>query len=117
MTTVESTPWTLAVDIGSGTTTAAISRNGQLQSVGSDGVGQFLSIPSAVACTDRGEILAGELAQREAVFAPERAERSPKPSVGEQLVLLDDHAVPVSTLVAALLRRVLHSSPRDPGRR
>src|SRR5580698_4209418 len=107
MTTETDGPWTLAVDIGSATTTAAISRRGQLQGFSSDGVDHFLSIPSDIACTDRGEVVVGELARREALFAPERAERSPKVSVGEQQLLLGDHSVPVTEVMAALLRRVL----------
>ena len=106
--------WRLAIDFGTSFTTAAMTRPG-------DPAGQPVVLevensrylPSAVFRDESGELLTGKAALRQAMVFPERAERVPKRALvaGDQ-VILGGTPVPVTDLVAALLRRMLAEAAR-----
>jgi tetratricopeptide (TPR) repeat protein len=69
-------------------------------------------MPSVVVVDREGQLLAGDKALRQAAVFPERAVRVPKRAlVAGPSVILGDAAMPVTELVAAVLRRV-HSEAR-----
>lgn len=108
--------WELGIDFGTSYTVAAASMNGAAAVVDMESSGRA-RIPSAVFLTEDDEILVGTAAQHQAVFDPSRYEPTPKRSLGEGDLFLGDRVVPVSDLVAAVLRRVYTEACRQQGER
>lgn len=95
--------WTLAIDLGTSHTVAALRRpDGRTQEVLFDGTPL---LPSAVYAAADGVLLTGRDAQHSARRAPQRFEPNPKLRVDEPSVLLGVE-VAVVDLFAAVLRRV-----------
>ena len=108
--------WELGIDFGTSYTVAAASMNGAAAVVDMESSGRA-RIPSAVFLTEDDEILVGTAAQHQAVFDPSRYEPTPKRSLGEGDLFLGDRVIPVSDLVAAVLRRVYTEACRQQGER
>ena len=99
--------WTLVVDFGTTSTSAAIVDGVDVELLDTGGLSQ---IPSAVRREDGGELAVGVGADR-AGWAPENVDRTPKRSIGEvQHVVLGGAAVEVVDAVAAVLRAVLQEA-------
>lgn len=105
------TGWILGIDFGT-TATAAATANGQLDVVVVDGSPR---VASTVVADDDGTLLTGTAAERQAVVAPERAERTPKRRMGDRLILLGDQALAPVDAVAAVLRVVVDEALRRHG--
>ena len=108
--------WELGIDFGTSYTVAAASTSGVAAVVDMESSGRA-RIPSAVYLTEDDEILVGTAAQHQAVFDPSRYEPTPKRSLGEGDLFLGDRLIPVSDLVAAVLRRVYTEACRQQGER
>jgi actin-like ATPase involved in cell morphogenesis len=106
--------WQLGVDFGTSYTVAAIATEGSVTIVDVESNGRS-RMPSSVFVSQEGEILVGTAAQHQAVFAPERYEPTPKRALGEGELFLGDDLVPVTDLVAAVLRRVYTEASRQQG--
>jgi len=106
--------WQLGIDFGTSFTVAAIAQNGSTTVVDVESNGRS-RMPSSVFVGPDGEILVGSAAQHQAVFAPERYEPTPKRALGEGDLFLGDRLVPVTDLVAAVLRRVYTEASRQQG--
>ncbi len=101
---------TLAVDIGTGFTTAAIAVNGQAEilRLGPDG-----PMPTVVALSDDGRLLTGVAAADLAATHPDRAQRNPLQALETtDRVQLGGVSLPAIELIAVVLRQVLHDSAR-----
>jgi Hsp70 protein len=107
--------WLLAIDFGTTNTTAAVAA--------ADGSGATVLeiensryLPSVVYRDDTGQLITGKSAVRQAVTFPERAERVPKRALAAAgHVVLGEATVPVTDLVAAVLRRVYSEATRFAG--
>ncbi|MFI5041056.1 MAG: Hsp70 family protein [Acidimicrobiales bacterium] len=108
--------WFLGIDFGTSFTVAASARDGNVTVVDIESNGNA-RIPSSVFLTPDGEILVGSAAQHQAVFNPERYEPTPKRALGQGELFLGDRLVPVTDLVAAVLRRVYAEASRQQGER
>ena len=106
--------WQLGIDFGTSYTVAAVATEGSVTVVDVESNGRS-RMPSSVFMSADGEILVGTNAQHQAVFAPERYEPTPKRSLGEGDLFLGDDLVPVTDLVAAVLRRVYTEASRQQG--
>jgi actin-like ATPase involved in cell morphogenesis len=106
--------WQLGIDFGTSYTVAAIATEGSVTIVDVESNGRS-RMPSSVFISQEGEILVGTAAQHQAVFAPERYEPTPKRALGEGDLFLGDDLVPVTDLVAAVLRRVYTEASRQQG--
>ena len=111
-------PWTLSFDLGTDFCAAAVERGGRVDLLEVDGERR---IPSTVALTPDGTLLAGHAATRACLRHPDRAERRPKRYVGRAPMLLGGEPVSAVAAVSALLRpfvdRARHlSGGTDPGR-
>jgi actin-like ATPase involved in cell morphogenesis len=106
--------WHLGIDFGTSYTVAAVATEGSVTVVDVESNGRS-RMPSSVFMSPDGEILVGTNAQHQAVFAPERYEPTPKRSLGEGDLFLGDDLVPVTDLVAAVLRRVYTEASRQQG--
>ena len=106
--------WQLGIDFGTSFTVAAIAQHGSTTVVDVESNGRS-RMPSSVFVGPDGEILVGSAAQHQAVFAPERYEPTPKRALGEGELFLGDRLVPVTDLVAAVLRRVYTEASRQQG--
>jgi molecular chaperone DnaK len=106
--------WQLGIDFGTSYTVAAVATEGTVTVVDVESNGRS-RMPSSVFMSPDGEILVGTAAQHQAVFAPERYEPTPKRALGEGDVFLGDDLVPVTDLVAAVLRRVYTEASRQQG--
>ncbi|GAA4212986.1 Hsp70 family protein [Actinocatenispora rupis] len=95
----------LAVDLGTSHTVAVVARDGQAPRPVLFDSSPLL--PSGVYRQDDGTLAVGRDAQRLAVAAPDRYEPHPKRRIDEGSVLLGDTAVPVVSLLAAPLRRIV----------
>ncbi len=105
--------WTLAIDFGTSFTTAAILADGRAELLEFD---NSRYLPSAVFLDDDGQLLVGRHALNRAEVFPERVERCPKRAlVAGPAVRLGGQDVPVTDLVAALLRRVYDEAARRQG--
>ena len=103
--------WTLVVDFGTTSTTAALVDGGAVTPLDLDG-GPHM--PSAVRRTDDGDLVAGVGADRSG-WAPETIDRNPKCSVGIGHLVLGGKRVEVADAVAAVLRAVLTEGTRKRG--
>jgi molecular chaperone DnaK len=72
-------------------------------------------LPSAVFLTDTGRLLVGQAADRSARLDPARYEGHPKRRIDDLDVFLGDRALPVTSLVAAVLLRVREEAERAAG--
>jgi actin-like ATPase involved in cell morphogenesis len=106
--------WQLGIDFGTSYTVAAVATEGSVTVVDVESNGRS-RMPSSVFVGPDGEILVGTAAQHQAVFAPERYEPTPKRALGEGDLFLGDDLVPVTDLVAAVLRRVYTEASRQQG--
>lgn len=105
--------WTLAIDFGTTNTAAAYCRDGErpVPVRLSDRADQM---PSAVYWSDAGPRVGTE-AVRSARLRPDLFERAPKRRIGEGSIQLGDADVPVTDVVAAVLRHVLAAAARAAG--
>ncbi len=105
--------WTLAIDFGTTNTAAAYCREGErpVPVRLSDRADQM---PSAVFWADGGPRVGTE-AVRSARLRPDLFERAPKRRIGEGSIQLGDADVPVTDVVAAVLRHVLAAAARAAG--
>jgi len=108
--------WQLAIDFGTSATVAAACDAGVVSLVDLESNGR-VRIPSGVFLTEAGDFLVGTSAMHQAVFAPERYEPTPKRLVGEGSVFLGDRLVPISELIAAILKRAYAEACRERGGR
>src|SRR5581483_10618015 len=106
--------WQLGIDFGTSYTVAATETAGTVAVVDVESDGRA-RIPSAVLLNDDGTLLTGMQAQDEAVFAPECYEPTPTRLLGEGTLVLGDQELPITDLVAAVLRRVYVGACRQRG--
>jgi hypothetical protein len=94
----------LAVDLGTSNTVAALGLDG--------GAPRLVTVdgsplmPSSVFLTDEGSLAVGRDADRQARTDPSRYEPNPKRRIDDGFILLGRSALPVSTVIAEVLRRV-----------
>jgi molecular chaperone DnaK (HSP70) len=106
--------WVLAVDFGT-TATVAVIRDldtGTVEVVDFSGTAR---LASGVGVSDSGELVAGALAERLAMSAPERVERAPKRRLGDRAVLLGDEVLSPVALVSAVLASAAAEARRQRG--
>jgi actin-like ATPase involved in cell morphogenesis len=95
----------LAIDLGTSHTVGVVHREGQqVRPLIFDG---SPLLPSGVALADDGTLVTGRDAERIAQLWPDRYEPHPKRRVDEGSVLLGDRVLPISELLAVVLRRVV----------
>ena len=100
--------WTLAVDIGTTSVTAAVSDGGRTEVLEFDGK---WAIPPAVFFPEIGPPSAGRLAAEKALEEPGRVVLSPKQALAEaDEVVVAGHDVPPAKLYAAILAEVSRSA-------
>jgi actin-like ATPase involved in cell morphogenesis len=97
--------WELGIDFGTSNTVAAIATTDGVTVLDLETNGQS-RMPSSVFLTEDGTILVGTAAQHQSVFAPERFEATPKRSLSDGEIFLGDEFMPVTDLVAGVLRKV-----------
>jgi molecular chaperone DnaK len=108
-----SDPPIVGIDFGTSNTAAVLRlTDGRTRTLLFDGVPQ---LPSAVFLEESGELLVGRDARYAARSRPERLEPHPKQHVDERTVLLGDAELPVTDLIAAVLRRVADEASRVAG--
>ncbi|MDG4832353.1 Hsp70 family protein [Solwaraspora sp. WMMD1047] len=108
-----SNPPIVGIDFGTSNTAAVLGLpDGRVRTLLFDGVPQ---LPSAVFLEESGELLVGRDARYAARSRPERLEPHPKQHVDERTVLLGDAELPVTDLIAAVLRRVADEASRVAG--
>ncbi len=103
----------LSVDLGTSNTVAVLSAHGRPPRVVE--VDGSANMPSAVFATEEGTIMVGRDAERRARLDPTRFEPNPKRRIDEQTLLLGTDVIPVSEVLAAILRRVLDETTRQLG--
>jgi hypothetical protein len=104
--------WTLVVDFGTTSTSAAVVDGVDIVLLETDGLSHM---PSAVRREDSGDLVVGVGADR-AGWAPETVDRVPKRSLGgAQPIVLGGAPVVVVDAVAAVLRTVLEEGTRQQG--
>jgi actin-like ATPase involved in cell morphogenesis len=106
--------WFLGIDFGTTYTVAAIAQDNAVAVIDIESNGNS-RLQSAVFLTEDDETLVGAAAAHQAVFFPERYEPTPKRAIGEGEIFLGDRLVPVSDLVAAVLRRAYAEACRQQG--
>ncbi|GGS56657.1 hypothetical protein GCM10010156_14060 [Planobispora rosea] len=92
--------WCLGVDLGTSFSAGVIAAEGRFDILEVEGERR---IPSAVMLDERGNLVAGRIAQRGIAISPERVERNPKRYVGRGKMLLGGVPVDVVDAMAALL--------------
>jgi WD40 repeat protein len=96
--------WTLAIDVGTTSVTAAIDDGGRTEIVEFEGTG---ALSPAVFCPDAGLPAAGRLASEKALEEPGRIVPSPKQALIEATeVTIAGHSIPLHALYAAILAEV-----------
>jgi molecular chaperone DnaK len=108
--------WHLGIDFGTSYTVAAISSAAGTTVLDVESNGQT-RMPSSVFLTEDGEVLIGTAAQHQSAFAPERYEAAPKRCIADRQIFLGTQMVEVTTLIAAILRRVFAEACRQQGER
>ncbi|MER6668467.1 Hsp70 family protein, partial [Amycolatopsis japonica] len=103
----------LSVDLGTSNTVAVLSAHGRPPRVVE--VDGSANMPSAVFATEDGTIMVGRDAERRARLDPTRFEPNPKRRIDEQTLLLGTDVIPVTEVLAAILRRVLDETTRQLG--
>jgi actin-like ATPase involved in cell morphogenesis len=106
--------WTLGIDFGTTFTVAAVAQNGSIRPVDFETDGSY-RMASAVLLDDAGNFAVGQSAVHQAIFHPDRFERTPKRMVGEGDLILGDRMVPVTDAVAAVLERAKVDGTREAG--
>jgi hypothetical protein len=106
------TSWILAIDFGTTTTSAAMGVDGRAEVVEIDGAARM---PSVVLATDSGELVVGAAAEAQVALSPERAERTPKRRLGDEMMLLGPRPVRPVEAVAAILRTIAGEAIRRQG--
>ena len=104
--------WILAVDFGTTTTSAAMGVGAEAEVVEVDGAARM---PSVVLATSSGDLVVGAAAEAQMGLAPERAERTPKRRLGDEVMLLGDRPVRPVEAVAAILRVISAEAIRRQG--
>ena len=106
--------WVLAIDFGTTNTTAAFADDGGPPMVLELDNSKYL--PSVVVADGEGNLLTGNVADRQAVVHPERAARVPKRALvaGDQAVL-GGRAFPAEALAGAVLSRMYAEAVRFHG--
>lgn len=105
----------LAVDFGTSNTVAALGIDGGApRLVTIDG---SPLVPSSVFLTDDGVLAVGRDADRQARIDPSRYEPNPKRRIDDGFILLGSQAMPVTRVIAEVLRRVGAEVQRQLGRR
>jgi actin-like ATPase involved in cell morphogenesis len=100
--------WHLGIDFGTSTTVGCLRwPDGRVRPLLFDG---SPLLPSAVYLDDDGRLLVGRDALHTARAQPARFEPNPKQRIDEGSVLLGAEEVPVATLIAAVLRRVMQEA-------
>ncbi|WP_424185135.1 Hsp70 family protein [Actinokineospora sp. G85] len=103
----------LSVDLGTSNTVAVLAAHGRPpRVVDVDGASMM---PSAVFAAEGGELVVGRDAERRARLDPARFEPNPKRRVDEGTLLLGDQVVPVTDVLAGVLRRVVDETTRQLG--
>jgi actin-like ATPase involved in cell morphogenesis len=92
--------WFLGVDLGTSFSAGATAIDGKVDILE---VGGERRIPSTVLLNEAGILVAGRVAQRSMLRAPERVERNPKRYVGRSNMLLGGVSVDVKDAMAAIL--------------
>jgi molecular chaperone DnaK (HSP70) len=103
----------LSVDLGTSNTVAVLAAHGQQPRVVE--VDGAATMPSAVYADSDGVILVGRDAERQARMDPTRFEPTPKRRIDDGMLLLGGTVVPVTDVLAAVLRRVLDETVRQLG--
>jgi hypothetical protein len=104
--------WILAIDFGTTTTSAAMGVDGRAEVVEIDGAARM---PSVVLATDSGDLVVGSAAEAQVALAPERAERTPKRRLGDEMMLLGPRPVRPVEAVAAILETMAAEAIRRQG--
>ena len=106
--------WVLAIDFG----TTYTSGRGQVRRPGGDRRDRRPPpMPSVVLASESGGLIVGTAAEHQLAVAPERAERTPKRRIGDEIMLLGSRPVePVEAVAADARRRGQRGDP-PPGRR
>jgi actin-like ATPase involved in cell morphogenesis len=103
----------LSVDLGTSNTVAVLSAHGRPpRVVDVDGA---TMMPSAVFAAEAGGLVVGRDAERRARLDPSRFEPNPKRRIDEGTLLLGDSIVPVTDVLAGVLRRVAEETSRQLG--
>ena len=92
--------WSLGIDLGTSFSAGAVATEDRVDVLAPGGERR---VPSSVALTDTGELLAGTWAQRYVGSRPERVERNPKRYVGRGPMLLGGEQVSAERAMAALI--------------
>lgn len=103
----------LSVDLGTSNTVAVLAAHGRPPRV--IDVDGSTTMPSAVFAEEEGGLVVGRDAERRARLDPTRFEPNPKRRVDEQTLLLGTDVVPVTEVLAAVLRRVYEETVRQLG--
>jgi hypothetical protein len=103
----------LSVDLGTSNTVAVLSAHGRPPRVVE--IDGSATMPSAVFAGDDGELVVGREAERRARLDPARFEPNPKRRIDEGTLLLGDRVLPVTDVLAAVLRRVADETTRQLG--
>ncbi|MBB5894645.1 Hsp70 family protein [Kutzneria kofuensis] len=103
----------LSIDVGTSNTVAVLAAHGQQPRVVE--VDGAATMPSAVYVGEDGVILVGRDAERQARLDPTRFEANPKRRIDDGALLLGGSVVPVTDVLAAVLRRVLDETVRQLG--
>jgi len=103
----------LSVDLGTSNTVAVLSAHGRPPRVVE--VDGSATMPSAAFADEDGNLTVGREAERRARLDPSRFEPNPKRRIDEGTLLLGDTVVPVTDVLAAVLRRVVEETSRQLG--
>ena len=101
--------WVLSIDFGTTTTAAAITDGDRVELVEIDGSPRM---PSVVLASESGDLVVGAAAEQQLALTPERAERTPKRRIGDEIMLLGSRAVRPVDAVAAIFRAVAAEAVR-----
>jgi len=109
--------WSLAVDFGTTFTVGAVcdGPGADPSVVYPEGKRNPPLMPSAVWRDDDGQLVIGNDALNQAVFAPERFERTPKRQIGKRDLALGADRVPMVEVVAAVISCVGNAAMKERG--
>ncbi|MGH8993393.1 MAG: protein kinase domain-containing protein, partial [Acidimicrobiia bacterium] len=104
--------WVLAIDFGTTYTTAAMASGSRVEVVDIDGSPRMASV---VLASESGGLIVGHAAEQQLAIAPERAERTPKRRIGDEIMLLGSRPVEPVEAVAAVLGAIAAEAIRLQG--